>query len=296
MPSTTQQDRAVIFVHVPKAAGSTLRWIMDRQYTVQSVYRCDMHLYPSAFDEFRDMPEDERAKIRCLIGHLPYGVHEYLAVPASYVTVLRDPVDRFLSEYMYLRKKKWVAEQLDVDDREVESLEAYVDMQVRRNAMNFQTRQISGRVDFEHGSPPFDESLSEDALETAKENLEKEFTVVGLQERFDESLLLMKRAFGWGNVCYLKKNVTSRPVLRNDISSRARNLIERHNELDAQLVEFARKRFKEQVLEYGPGFERDLRDFEKKNGRYTRRKRMLGKAKHLALKTGRRVANKLHFR
>ena len=268
LPSTKKQNEVVVFVHVPKAAGSTLRQIMDHQYSEQAVYRCDMLQYPSAFNDFRNLTEDQTAKIRCLIGHLPYGIHEYLPGPVKYATILRNPIDRFLSKYAYLCNNQWVADQLGVEDKQIESLEAFIEMQLQRNAMNFQTRLISGYVDISSPMPPFDEPVTVDTLETAKKNLKNDFAVVGLQDRFNESLVLMKRAFGWGNVCYLKQNVTSRPVPRKNVSSQTRSLIERHNELDMQLFEFAQERFTEQIQAYGPRFERDWQDFEIKNKHY----------------------------
>ena len=212
-PSTRGQNGTVVFVHVPKAAGSTLRTIMDKQYGEETVYRCDMHLYPSAFGEFREKSAEQLKNIRCLIGHLSYGVHEYLPGPVDYVTILRNPVDRFLSKYAYLHNNKWVADQIGVEEEQIESVEAFIELQIQRNAMNFQTRQISGCVDFLNPMA-FAEPVTIDTLEIAKQNMREEFAVVGLQDRFNESLLLMKHAFGWGNVCYQKKNVTTRPVLK----------------------------------------------------------------------------------
>jgi hypothetical protein len=285
--STTKinQNRVLVFVHVPKAAGATLRWIMDQQYNEKAVYRSDMHLYSSAFREFQNLPKEQLAKIRCLIGHLPYGIHEHLPGPVDYVTLLRNPVDRFLSKYAYLRNNKWVADELKVKEKQLESLEAFIEMQVERNAVNFQTRQISGCVDLLHATPPYDKPMTNDSLETAKKNLKQEFAVVGLQEQFNASLLLMKHAFGWDNVFYHKQNVTSRPVPRKKISSKIRDLIEQHNQLDIQLVNFAKELFAEQISAYGPSFEKDLKSFEKKNNRFVFRDSLWQKARNWKWKT-----------
>ena len=94
----------------------------------------------------------------------------------------------------------------------------------------------------------------------------------------------MKHAFGWGNVCYLKQNVASRPVPRNNISPRTRDLIEQHNEFDMQLFEYAEELFEEKILAYGPRFEKDLRAFERKNERYFGKKGLWQKAKDWVLK------------
>lgn len=278
-PSANKLDEILVFVHVPKAAGSTLRAILDQQYSEQAVYRCDMHLYPSAFDDFRNMPAEQAANIRCLIGHLPYGVHEYLPRSARYVTLLRNPIDRFLSKYKYLCNNDWVADQILVEKKQIETLEAFIELQIQRNAMNFQTRQISGLGGPQNAFPPFAEPVTPKTLETAKKNLRDKFEVVGLQDQFNASLLLMKHIFGWGSVYYHKQNVTSRPVPRTKISPRTRDLIEQHNQLDMQLFEYAQELFVDQVKAYGPDFERDLREFEKNNDRFVVRDTIWQKAR-----------------
>lgn len=60
---------------------------------------------------------------------------------------------------------------------------------------NHQTRFISGMT-AEYGK------CTTEMLETAKKNLREYFTVVGLTEYFAESMLLMKRAFGWKTPFY----------------------------------------------------------------------------------------------
>ena len=47
-------------------------------------------------------------------------------------------------------------------------------------------------------------------LETAKRNLEAHFAWVGITERFDESLVLLGRTFGWRDVRYVSANVSRR--------------------------------------------------------------------------------------
>ena len=45
-------------------------------------------------------------------------------------------------------------------------------------------------------------------FERAKENLRRHFSVVGLSERFEETLALMKLRFGWKLKSYASFNVT----------------------------------------------------------------------------------------
>jgi hypothetical protein len=79
-------------------------------------------------------------------------------------------------------------------------------------------------------------------LDIAKENIMKSFSVVGLCERFEESLMLMANAFGWEIPYYENRKVSKvRPTLEPGVV----NMIQEHNRLDMELYEFARKRFED---------------------------------------------------
>ena len=51
------------------------------------------------------MPPTEQEKLRVVSGHMPFGLHERLACPETwhYITFLRDPVARTVSEYYQIR-------------------------------------------------------------------------------------------------------------------------------------------------------------------------------------------------
>jgi hypothetical protein len=79
-------------------------------------------------------------------------------------------------------------------------------------------------------------------LDIAKENIAKSFSVVGLCERFEESLILIAEAFGWKIPYYENRKVSKvRPTLEPGVV----DMIQEHNRLDMELYEFARKRFEE---------------------------------------------------
>jgi hypothetical protein len=60
---------------------------------------------------------------------------------------------------------------------------------------NEQVRRIAG-------VPPEKGPCTEATLEKALEHLRTDFAVSGLTERFDESLILMKRRLGWSKYPY----------------------------------------------------------------------------------------------
>ena len=98
-----REDRTLIFLHIPKAAGTTLNRIFRRRYRKSDIYMFDGSY--EKLDTFKKLPPERRRQIRLLCGHMPFGMHKYLLRLADYITILRDPVDRIVSHYFYVRRK-----------------------------------------------------------------------------------------------------------------------------------------------------------------------------------------------
>ncbi|MFQ5399196.1 MAG: sulfotransferase family 2 domain-containing protein [Anaerolineae bacterium] len=248
---TQNQWEHFIFLHIPKTAGTTLNHIIARQYPAPTVFSLGPVVQES-LAEFKALPEERRAQIRLLTGHMGYGMHSYFPGSTSYFTLLRDPVDRVISFYYFVRRNRTHYLHDFVIDKNL-SLREFMDSRVSIMISNFQTRLISGVWNaYEFGQCP------PDALETAKANLRHNFTVVGLTEAFDQTLLLFQQAYGWRNICYTRHNVTkSRPV--KDLLDRdTLAAIEAANKLDLALYAYASLLFAEQWREAGAAMERRL--------------------------------------
>jgi hypothetical protein len=102
-------------------------------------------------------------------------------------------------------------------------------------------------------------------LKTAKSNLRDHFAVVGLTERFDETLLLLKRELGWRRHSYMRHNVTARRPKKRALSEAALNSILGANQLDIELYQYAKGLFEERVRQQGPSFNRELNRFRSVN-------------------------------
>jgi hypothetical protein len=123
-------------------------------------------------------------------------------------------------------------------------------------------------------------------LALAKKNLQEAFTVVGLTERFDETLLLLKNAFYWRNVFYVKLNVTRSRPQSDEISPETRCAIHEHNQLDLELYHYAQELFAEQLRRQGAAFAEQLRAFRFRN-------RLLQPLLHLRWRATTNLARKL---
>jgi hypothetical protein len=275
--SAIAEEKALVFLHIGKTAGSTLHAIIERQFAPEVTHDLPRIAPPRSIQEFFKLPESERRRIRLLKGHMPFGLHKYLSVPATYITMLRDPVDRFISLYYFTLRMPGISLYEEITSKQM----SLADFAIKRASMgvtNDQTRLISGleKVNSsllsgaEMGSnfEGNEEVATAETLRVAKQNLDNHFTLAGLSERFDESLLLLKREFGWKNIFYVKRNVTKDRPAKQQVPREVIELIEKQNDLDVQLYEYARQKFEEAVREQGPNFESELRSFQRKNKLY----------------------------
>lgn len=264
MRSQTNQPNLLIFLHIPKNAGTTLGHVIKRQYPKQAVFSMSYD-WPKQISEFETMGEKERGELLCLSGHVPYGIHEeFKDISATYITMLRDPVARFISEYGQLRRVSRRSSWRPPEDR-LKSLGDYLDYRIETNAMDVQTAFISGYLPPPGKQPPFD-PLPEDALVRAKDNLKKHFLVTGITQRFDESLLLMKRRLDWkSHIFYARQNTAPQVASYSDVPTELLERIVEHTRIDMELVCFAEELLDEAIAAEGDAFQEELRKLQRVN-------------------------------
>jgi hypothetical protein len=265
--AVTESKRLIIFVHLPRTAGTTLRYIIERQYDSSGI----VNLYESEFgEEVAAIPSRQLDRCYVIMGHFYFGLHTLLPKPSTYITLLRDPVERVISHYYYAGQAP--AHYFHDAARKL-SLKEFVEYCSRCSnesgaslgycSDNDQTRQLAGRC----GVPSCGRS-SEELLSIAKKNLGECFAVVGIAEEFDRSLILMKRILGWSNPFYTKQNVTRRRAGKEDFAPEALKIIEAYNALDMELYRYGTNLFHENIRAQGRSFEDELQRFKRLNRAY----------------------------
>jgi galactose-3-O-sulfotransferase len=224
---------ALIFLHIPKAAGTTLNRIIEWQYSPLAIFTMDPYRIRATPERLKRLPEGRRRRLRVVRGHMFYGVHKFLPQGATYFTMLRDPVARVLSAYYFILRRplnplhrKVKRERLGVEDC----------LRLFPQRHNLQCRLIAGVKDTA--------IANERLLDMAKEHLTKSFSVVGICERFEESLMLMATTFGWEIPFYKNCKVSK---ARPQIGPGTVEMIRDHNRLDVELYEFGKGLFEESL-------------------------------------------------
>jgi hypothetical protein len=257
----SRNDPALIFVHPPKTAGSTLSRIMDWEYSPRSICNIDGRSYYLSYQRVCGWPSERLATMKLFKGHIPFGLHRFTPQPTTYITILREPINRTLSEYYYRRHRRTHP----IADRDAKRLclEEYL-AKVPYN--NPQTKAIAG-VDvpcnyrfytivpsYHFYSGP----CSAETLEIAKANLSRHFSLVGLTERFDETLALAKILFGWKIPCYTSIRQGPKRRTKEEVSPQQRALIAEYNNYDMELYSFGVSLFDRAVAEHAERFPLEL--------------------------------------
>ncbi|MEM9057184.1 MAG: hypothetical protein AAGD86_06890 [Pseudomonadota bacterium] len=164
-----QRENILAFVHIEKAAGTSLIHILRRNFFLRYLDVRPLSTTEPELFTARDMRRSLKVNplLRCIAGHAvkPWGDLEREFPQVRYITLLRDPVARYVSQYKYwtrVLRKDW-------------SFGRFLD---HEKSYNFQTRKLVG---------------SDDA-DAAFEMLATRFLAVGIVERFDEFLMLLGAA------------------------------------------------------------------------------------------------------
>jgi hypothetical protein len=248
-------DTCLTFLHLPKTGGTTFKTVLRWQYRGLSPDEIMPYADDPFFEELRKLPIEQRARLKVLMGHFPYGIDRFIPKRCAYVTIIRDPVKRVVSEFKHVLSSPThvmhdavVSSSMDLED--------YVVGRHSAQTENALTRQLAGKT----GGG----ELTTHDLEVASANL-RSFEVVGVTEAFDESMILFKRILGWSTPFYFSRNVSKRGTYPGNVSDRTISVIRERNVFDAEIYALARSLFGSHVAKCGDGFDREVTRFRLMN-------------------------------
>jgi hypothetical protein len=231
-PSNTSPLR---FLHIPKTAGTSMNVFLDRFYPPESMFVFNSSKpIESSLAKLRSMDPVARRSIKLFRGHAPLVVGEADVDAARTFTFLRDPVDRVVSFCHHLAEGKGKSHMFSTSASEFPEkdfeLNAFLNSG-EPELENLQTRMLVGEEDYLSLRQSGSASDLKQALSAAFQRIE----FVGVQEQFEDSLLVASLIYKWWPPFTFTKrtNIRSSKVMLT-FSDKQLDLIRRLNTMDTE--------------------------------------------------------------
>ena len=223
--------RPIVFIHLPKTAGMTLRGVLERVYEGHPIAFLGNLSKGGELAEFAAMPEADRRAHALVAGHFPWGAQAVLP-GARTITVLRDPVERLISVYAYNKRAPNALHHKAINEGDL-SLADCVESGLLRGEYNLQTNMLrDARA-----------KTAEQALASAKRNI-RACAAFGLVERFDDTLAYLARELRWPADAIdpsqrEDRNITANRARADDLDPDLLETIRRETAIDRALYDDA---------------------------------------------------------
>jgi hypothetical protein len=228
------------YVHVMKTGGQTMCDILRQSFPGR---HCDLQAKGAATSDDLRFARRFYPRLKSIAGHgiVPLGDLASACDSIRYFMFLRDPVERCVSHYQYRRNKD-----------ETSGFEPWL-----AKHANYQTRFLCRTHETGESWPAVADA------DRAIEAIDRKVGFVGLQERFDESLVLLARwvddpAF---DVAYRARNVASASSIRKQILGDPSmvEMIRAHHVEDEKVYRHVRDVvYPRQLALYGPTLASDV--------------------------------------
>ncbi|EGC32994.1 hypothetical protein DICPUDRAFT_81192 [Dictyostelium purpureum] len=241
-----------IFIHMPKTGGTSLLKVFRKNNRKINLYHNTQH---PTYPELQNLPLRHT-----LFGHFKFGLHKYFDEnketqlqlssdivepylnPYSYLTMLRDPVDRVISHYYFLKESTGHPLHSEAANRTLIEWTA-----VSEASNNEFCRRMVG-IDRNVETPV-------DFQELCIHRLKYTFKYIGIMERFDESIVLLSHKLGYTDLLFPNENVGKiKSHTKDTITPGERSIIERLNIADIRAYKIALEIFEKEIDIVGRDF------------------------------------------
>lgn len=258
----SEGSRRLVFLHIPKTAGTTLHTILRRQYSVENRFEIDALDLEASLTKYRSLSKDQAEQITLIHGHCADRLYDWIPAPYDVCAFFRDPIDHVLSSFAYLKRATWNPTHHVV--KNMETIEEFVEFRQKTGNDSPQARYLAGLTI--HHSEDFRDVDSQEIRKRAFHHL-KALSLVFDLDHFDEALLILKRQFNWRTPYYRVQNVSRKLIVRDALSEDCLAKIKSLVEVDLDIYEEARNRMRHDFgdLLDSVSFKRSLKKFQSAN-------------------------------
>ena len=236
----------IVFVHIEKAAGTTFNHILRTNFFFRHYDIRPFSVESNRVFQIRDLEVALKINpfIRSISGHsiIPTVPLKTILPDLRYITLLREPTSRYVSQYYYWTKQ-------------LRKRISFQDFLMTKATFNVQTKKIAG----------------EENLKRAKSILRRNFFLVGIVEEFDQFLLVLKKRLlpEFFDPGYRKQNVaitdSAYVKKRAEILRSYYTEIVDRNKLDIKLYNYVKQDvFRKEKDNYGPDFAEAVNAFRQR--------------------------------
>jgi hypothetical protein len=232
-------QKQLCFMHIGKTAGTSLQHALFEAMKGKKIFHESLPNFDSA-------SAAAIAQSDLVIGHFAYQHVSKLRRSRFLFTFLRDPVQRVISNYYFLRTDSPESDysRAAILAAKTMSLKEFLlcdDPRVRMITENFQAKSLAYDIRYQH------QGAITDLRADAKRNLAT-FDFVGIVEHFDESVKALSRAIG-RELTVKRLNVTRSRSEAPPASAHEMEIIRNLNEADLDIYERAKGRFERAFLD-----------------------------------------------
>lgn len=233
----------LVFIHINKTAGSTVRYILRSTFGLR---HCEVEPWharwtgpPFSADDLQRLrklyPRIESIGGHRLRGYIDLGGN---GVEPNYFTFMRDPLKTCASRFQYNIQYRGKTDLV---------FEQWIQQDWPRNA---QTKMIAGKAD----------------VDEALRVIRARHIFVGLTEHFDESMVLLRGLVASRlNIAYKRVNVARNNTLAQELlaNPRTRQMLIEANQVDLALYDVVRRELYPALQRaYGPTLPKDVAAFQ----------------------------------
>jgi len=219
--AANEVDR-LIFFHIPKTGGTTVTFLLNQQFD-PSLICVDDFYYQVEGKTIKDLEDFQFFR-----GHFFFNSNLGYLENAKKIVILRDPVQRIVSEQKFFRRF-YIGRESDLYKEHF--------LQPGEPIDTISNQMCLFLSSFDRNDTAITPEMH---LASAKNNLLNEFFFVGITERLEVSLRGLYKLMGW-QIPQNIPRIGSLEVNLENITSQILEEIKQRNLLDIELYEFAKE-------------------------------------------------------